>query len=160
MADKNTVTEKPEEIPVEEKASMLNIFNNLPKDTFVKIPPDNIVYIGVSGLFIDQLTAVQNFITSLIPEADFEKLYIDMGNDFKNKDDESWTPPERFHMIMKELLYEIAFQGSKQKQDRIYDRNKVGEYMAKLDKGEEVKDKGIDPLTLDELIKRKTSNED
>ena len=32
--------------------------------------------------------------------------------------------------------------------------------MAKLDKGEEVKDKGIDPLTLDELIKRKTSNED
>ena len=55
MADKNIVTEKPEEVTTQEKTDILNIFDKLPNDTFVAVPDDNVVYIGLDGKYIRQL---------------------------------------------------------------------------------------------------------
>ena len=154
MKDKNTVTERPEEISIEDKTDIANVFDKLPDDTFVAVPDDNIVYIGLSGMYIKQLQHIESFITSLIPEDKQEELLLSLNNKFIDKDPKSWTAPEKSLMIIKELLFEILFQAAKQKVDAIYDRNKVAEAMDDLNQT----DKVINPLTQEELNKKVTSN--
>jgi hypothetical protein len=151
MADKNIVTEKPEELTKEEKSDILNIFDKLPEDTFVAVPDDNIVYIGLSGKYIRQLQYLENFILSLIPEDEQETFFLSLRNEFVDKDPDSWTEPEKMYMIIKELSFEIAFQASKQKVDAIYDKSKVGEAVDSMDKP-------LDPMTEKELKEKLNVN--
>lgn len=147
MADKNIVTEKPEEISIEEKTEILNIFDKLPNDTFVAVPDNNIVYIGLDGKYIRQLQYIENFLTTLIPEDEQETFYLSMRNEFIDKDPKSWTHPEKSLMILKELLFEITFQAAKQKVDAIYDKNKVAEAMDDMEQNEPT----FNPLTQEQL---------
>tara|TARA_B110000967_G_C18474250_1_gene358891 strand:- start:60 stop:515 length:456 start_codon:yes stop_codon:yes gene_type:complete len=147
MKDKNTVTERPEEISIEDKTDIANVFDKLPDDTFVAVPDDNIVYIGLSGLYIRQLQYVEGFITSLIPEDKQEELYLSMKDKSIDKEPESFTAPERSLLILKELLFETRFQAAKQKADAVYDRDKIAEVMDDLNQT----DKFIQPLTQEEL---------
>ena len=95
MADKNTVTERPEEILMEERADMMNMFDSLPKDTFVSVPDEAVVYIGLSGTFVRQIHHIRNFFQSLMEEEDFEKFQIDIARNFEEKDPSTWTPLEK-----------------------------------------------------------------
>lgn len=151
MADKNIVTEKPEELTKEEKSDILNIFDKLPDDTFVAVPDDNVVYIGLSGKYIRQLQYLENFILSLIPEDEQETFFLSLRNEFVDKDPDSWTEPEKTYMIIKELLFEISFQASKQRVDAVYDKSKVGEAVDDMDKP-------LDPMTEKELKERLNVN--
>lgn len=148
MANKNIVTEKPKEISNEERSKMDELFGFLPKDSFVGIPDDNIVYIGLSGAFTQQIGHVQSFIKSLFKEDDFERFILELATDkLKERD---CSDIEKCYIILRELLFEIGYQADGQSKNAIYSKQNIAEFMENIDNVNS-EDININPLTFEEL---------
>lgn len=148
MADKNIITEKVPEMSIKEKENITDMFKLLPKDTFVGIPDENIVYIGLSGAFNQQLNQVQAFIRTLFKEDEYERFMLALSTEQIKK--RECSDVEKCYIILRELLFEIQFQAEGQEKNAIYSKTAVTNFMQNIDNGGE---EGIAPLQFEELKK-------